>query len=204
MLRLHLQLELSAKQREAELNAEKLSLESQIHWLTEENQRLQQQQAAGAPAAAAPAAPPPELQERIANLESELRRAKRGEMKLQALLYRLRKDVDSAGGPAAAAAAGSVGGAVFDNLRDVRSLQYDVDMLTEKCKVRWGTDFGGLHWLERMDAAARGRGVGEPGTRLGLDHICERACVRACLRYSATLEDLVSPGQGEPQGLGEA
>jgi hypothetical protein len=52
-----LQLELSAKQREAELNAEKLSLQSQIHWLTEESQRLQR--AAGAAAEPAPAAPPP-------------------------------------------------------------------------------------------------------------------------------------------------
>ncbi len=39
---------MSARQREAQLNAEKLALESQIHWLTEEKDRLQQQEA-GAP-----------------------------------------------------------------------------------------------------------------------------------------------------------
>lgn len=66
------------------------------------------------------------MAERLSALEGELRRAKRGEMKLQALLYRLRKDVETAGSNLAA----------FDNLRNVRSLQYDVDMLTEKCKVR--------------------------------------------------------------------
>ncbi len=69
--------------------------------------------------------PAAELAERLAALEGELRRAKRGEMKLQAMLYRLRKDVETGGGNLAS----------FDNLRDVRSLQYDVDMLTEKCKV---------------------------------------------------------------------
>lgn len=195
-----LQAELSAKQREAELNARKLSLESQIHWLTEENQRLgllQQQAAGDGPAAAAPQPVAADVAERLTSLEGELRRTKRAEQKLQvgprlpcppvsclkptargascmcccrrpcvrmhtahwlacthevlcrepncklpwlralpvvaclqAMVFRLRKDLEAPGGAAALTPA------VFDNLHNVRSLEYDVDLLTQKCKVR--------------------------------------------------------------------
>lgn len=84
--------------------------------------------------------------ERITALESELRRAKRAEQKLQAMLYRLRKDVETAVASATAAASTSAAGhgtkpvvvlglEAFDKLRDVRSLEYDADMLGQKAKV---------------------------------------------------------------------
>lgn len=65
-------------------------------------------------------------QARLSALESELRKSKRAEQKLQALLYRLRQDVASMGSNPN----------VFDNLQDVRSLEYEVDFLANKCKVR--------------------------------------------------------------------
>lgn len=206
------EMELAAKAREAELNAEKLSLESQIHWLKEQNESLVA--AAGAAPAPAPAgkshpevemmpyristfhsclntlsswsdyslpfrtvpgtwthqdffcftppfvssnvkllnlgaywyvpfaththtAVPVETAERITALETELRRAKRAEQKLQAMLYRLRKDLEDA---AAKAGPGAVVGVeAFDKLRDVRNLEYEVDMLTQKAKVSAAT-----------------------------------------------------------------
>lgn len=67
------------------------------------------------------------VQARASALESELRKSKRAEQKLQALLYRLRQDV---------AGLGSNPG-LFDNLQDVRNLEYEVDFLTNKCKVSW-------------------------------------------------------------------
>jgi hypothetical protein len=66
------------------------------------------------------------LQARASALESELRKSKRAEQKLQALLYRLRQDVASLGSNPG----------LFDNLQDVRNLEYEVDFLTNKCKVR--------------------------------------------------------------------
>lgn len=87
--------------------------------------------------------------ERIATLEAELRRAKRAEQKLQAMLYRLRKDVEGAAATAATAGSGHgpapaggqqpavvLGLEAFEKLRDIRSLEYDVDMLGQKAKVR--------------------------------------------------------------------
>ncbi len=82
---------LSAKAKEAELNARMLSLESQIHWLTEQNTQLQQSLASGGggpPPAPPPAALPEDIAARIASLESELRKSRRAEQKLQALLFR--------------------------------------------------------------------------------------------------------------------
>lgn len=63
--------------------------------------------------------------ERIRVLEDELRQTKRAEMKLQGLLFRIRKDVED-----------SKSGLNIQNLLDERSLQYDVDRLTHKCEVR--------------------------------------------------------------------
>jgi hypothetical protein len=65
-------------------------------------------------------------QARASALESELRKSKRAEQKLQALLYRLRQDVAGLGSNPS----------LFDNLQDVRNLEYEVDFLTNKCKVR--------------------------------------------------------------------
>jgi hypothetical protein len=72
----------------------------------------------------------------VSALEAELRKSKRAEQKLTALLYRLRQDVAAlqaeqreAGGPE--------GGKLFDQLVDVRSLEYELDYMTNKCKVSW-------------------------------------------------------------------
>ncbi len=100
------------------MNAKVLSLESQIHWLGEQNAQLEAAIARGgaaapaagaaaagaqppaeaaAPAAAAqaiPAAAPQQQQQlsdletRCSSLESELRKSKRAELKMQALLFR--------------------------------------------------------------------------------------------------------------------
>ena len=104
------QVELSAKAKEAELNARMLSLESQIHWLTEQNKQLtiqtaaaSGQQGAGGPssvtaapaeamttaaAAAVSAKEVEELRGSCTALEADLRKTKRAEQKLQALLFR--------------------------------------------------------------------------------------------------------------------
>ncbi|GLI69864.1 hypothetical protein VaNZ11_014581 [Volvox africanus] len=112
----HEECQLLAKQREAELNAQKLALQSQIHWLTENMERLEK---------VGPPPPPavPVTDARLNTLEEELRRTKRAEQKLQGLLFRIRKDFED-----------SNNGVNIQNLMDMRSLQYDVDMLTQKCK----------------------------------------------------------------------
>lgn len=178
-----------AEAKQAELNAKLLQLESHIHWLQQDNDRLQtlasqareagsaaaQQQNAAVAASAAGMAvssslvatcaclaalactshdtapafsfrspPPPPMhaadtcpslraapalrwaQARVSSLESELRKSKRAEQKLQALLYRLRQDVAGLQG-------GNAG--LFESLQDVRSLEYEVDFLTNKLKV---------------------------------------------------------------------
>ena len=53
-------------------------------------------------------------------LQGELRRARRREEKLQALLYRLRED--------------SASPAAFDKLRDVRGLEYELDFVTNRAQ----------------------------------------------------------------------
>jgi hypothetical protein len=65
------------------------------------------------------------LQERAAALENELRKSKRAEQKLQALLYRLRQDVAEV----------KQGADLMAKLEDQRSLEYEVDFLTNKVKV---------------------------------------------------------------------
>lgn len=105
------QVNLSAKAHEAALNARVLSLESQIHWLGEQNAQLTgalavaqegatqaiatvagmgagAQQHRPAVASVAMEAELGALGERCAALEADLRKAKRAELKLQALLYR--------------------------------------------------------------------------------------------------------------------
>ncbi|KAK9836595.1 hypothetical protein WJX74_004004 [Apatococcus lobatus] len=59
---------------------------------------------------------------REVQLESELRRSKRREEKLQALLYCLREDVKASGGNLEA----------FQNLHDVRKLEYELDFVTNR------------------------------------------------------------------------
>lgn len=65
------------------------------------------------------------LQERVAALESELRKSKRAEQKLQALLFRLRQDVADV----------QQGADLMQKLQDQRALEYEVDFLTNKIKV---------------------------------------------------------------------
>jgi hypothetical protein len=78
-------------------------------------------------------------QENIADLESQLRRSRRAEAKLQALLYRLRQDAAAAA--ADAAAAGGIA-AAFDRLHTSRSNEYDEDFWSNACRV--GTPKGQL------------------------------------------------------------
>ena len=99
-------------------------MESQVHWLTEQKKKLM-----------ASSKPPPsqthsnaeleEMKQKHQVLEQELRRAKRAEQKMQAMLFRLRKDVEEKGSDL---------GGLLGSLQDVRSLQYDVDLLTQKIK----------------------------------------------------------------------
>lgn len=78
---------------------------------------------------------PVRLQERAAALETELRKSKRAEQKLQALLYRLRQDVSEV----------KQGAELLAKLEDQRSLEYEVDFLTNKVKVGCrGRCVGGL------------------------------------------------------------
>ncbi len=88
-------MDLISKAKEAELNARVLSLESQIHWLKEQNSQLQEQGARTMPGASASSfsvqeelAEKESIKARCSELESELRKAKRAEQKLQALLFR--------------------------------------------------------------------------------------------------------------------
>ncbi|KXZ43594.1 hypothetical protein GPECTOR_86g388 [Gonium pectorale] len=66
------------------------------------------------------------LQQQLGAIEAEAGRLREAQVEAidEALLYRLRKDVETAGGVVAA----------FDNLSEVRALQYEVDRMNEKCK----------------------------------------------------------------------
>ena len=59
---------------------------------------------------------------RCSALEAELRKSKRREEKLQALQFRLREDVQAAGGDPGR----------FDALRDSRALEYELDRLANR------------------------------------------------------------------------
>lgn len=65
------------------------------------------------------------LQERAEALELELRKSKRAEQKLQALLFRLRQDVAEV----------KQGAQLMEKLQDQRGLEYEVDFLSNKVKV---------------------------------------------------------------------
>lgn len=58
----------------------------------------------------------------MAALEAELRRGKRREEKLQAMQFRLREDLKAAGGDPS----------VFDRMRDVRALEYELDFAANR------------------------------------------------------------------------
>jgi hypothetical protein len=80
-----------AEAKQAELNAQILRLESQLHWAQQEGAKLQQELKAareaaaggGSGGAAAAEAAARELRERLAAMEAELRKSKRAEQKLQ-------------------------------------------------------------------------------------------------------------------------
>ncbi len=63
-----------------------------------------------------------DLESKVATLEAELRRGKRREEKLQAMQFRLREDLKAAGGDPS----------VFDRLRDVRALEYELDFAANR------------------------------------------------------------------------
>lgn len=119
-------------------------MESQLHWLSEQNKGLIAAARQPAPALIAPAAAAEleELREKHQSLEQELRRAKRAEQKMQAMLFRLRKDVEEKGSDL---------GSLISSLQDVRSLQYDVDLLTQKIK----------RYEKQFATAASGQGQGQ-------------------------------------------
>lgn len=71
LLRTLPQVQLAAKQREAELNAEKLALESQIHWLKEQAESVSSQGGGAATQAAVPVAAPGETQAPSAALQTQ-------------------------------------------------------------------------------------------------------------------------------------
>lgn len=73
-------------------------------------------------------------------LESELRKSKRAEQKLQALLFRLRQDVADA----------KQGADLLQRLQDQRALEYEVDFLTNKIKVRG--ECASVCWHVLLDA----------------------------------------------------
>lgn len=64
--------------------------------------------------------PAKQQQQQQSALEVELRRARRREEKLQALVYRLRED--------------SASPTAFDTLRDVRGLEYELDFVTNRAQ----------------------------------------------------------------------
>ena len=100
---------------------------------------------------------PPQQQQQ--SLEVELRRARRREEKLQALLYRLREDTAS---PAA-----------FDKLRDVRGLEYELDLPVSpsvRCSVH-------------TEHAAKSRSLGHKRKHVThkLQHSGQQTTVPCCL-----------------------
>jgi hypothetical protein len=135
-----------AEAKEAQLNARILQLESQLHWLGQENERLKTARtiegtggaaassATQAAAAGSASRGQEASRERLALLESDLRKSKRAEQKLQALLFRLRSDVAATTAPESQQQMLQLRELV-QKLQDVRSLEYDVDLLTNKCRV---------------------------------------------------------------------
>ena len=94
------------------------SLKAETECLRQEMERLRQEMQQKA------TVPDSNLGDKVQALEKELRRSKRREEKLQALQYRLQQDVQKAGGSMEA----------FKNLRDVRSLEYELDRTANKAE----------------------------------------------------------------------
>jgi hypothetical protein len=111
----------AAGRKIAGLNTRVQQLESQLHRAAADAEAVREQRAAAAAAGDAAAAGAA-LELRCSALEAELRKSKRREEKLQALQFRLREDVKSSGG--------DVGS--FDQLRDVRALEYEMDRLANR------------------------------------------------------------------------
>jgi len=105
----------------ASLNSRIQSLEGQLHRAAAEAEVLQQRAlAAAGPDGTKLAA----LEQRCTDLENDLRKSRRREEKLQALQFRLKEDIRQAGGDNMAT--------VFDQLRDVRSLEYELDRVANR------------------------------------------------------------------------
>ncbi|MBX9448666.1 MAG: hypothetical protein KL787_02625 [Taibaiella sp.] len=105
----------------ASLNSRIQSLEGQLHRAATEAEVSQQRAlAAAGPVGTKLAA----LEQRCTDLENDLRKSRRREEKLQALQYRLKEDIRQAGGDTMAT--------VFDQLRDVRSLEYELDRVANR------------------------------------------------------------------------
>lgn len=149
-----------AEAKEAELNAKALQLESTIHWLQQENKLLKARgmapAAGGMPkAGSSNGSTDPSggnvrqvaaLQAEIAVLQVEIRKLRRADQKWQAMVYRLRQEGREAVGRLAASgsAAGGRGAAalngasfmdLWDDMRERASLEYDLDLLRNKCAV---------------------------------------------------------------------
>ena len=132
-----------AERKIAKLHTRIQQLESHVNRLASDNAQLGDRlSAAHAAAAAAAAAPAPDpaaaaaaaagaasaaeqaaaLGARCSALEGELRKSKRREEKLQALLFRLREDLKAAGGDVAR----------LDLLKDQRALEYELDRVQNR------------------------------------------------------------------------
>ena len=88
------------------------------------------------------------LKERCSKLEQELRRSKRREEKLQAMQYRLREDIKQAGGSLDK----------FERLRDVRSLEYEMD----RAKNKYEKEIASLHRALKEAQACKGTSARQP------------------------------------------
>ena len=91
-----------------------------------------------------------ELTAHRAALEDELRRSKRREEKLQALLYRLRHDLKSCGGDLAA----------LDDIQERRSLEYELDRLRNRASREKALLREQLATALERCAAFEGKGAG--------------------------------------------
>lgn len=132
-------------------------------------------------------------QERVALLESELRKSKRAEQKLTALLYRLRQDV------AALQQEGQAGSKLFDQLTDVRSLEYEVDFLTNKCKVSCKPQGHGL-----CCCAVRGHTRTCAAPCQPQSHSAAGAAIAAMQKYERLLRQTADHGQAAKAGAAAA
>jgi centromeric protein E len=120
--------DLHAKLEDAHRTLEKaasrnMDLESTVESL-EARLKAMEDDLEAANSAAAKSSRGADAQARCLALETELRKSKRREEKLQALQYRLQMDVKESGGSVEA----------FKNLRDVRSLEYELDRTANRAE----------------------------------------------------------------------